>query len=150
MKLRRPYIPLAVRVQVAERQMRENGIQFTGQANLSFRLKRALDILSRERGKMELHHRPALVNRPFLFEAQDYFPPANDPEYLVYLLKYDHDIETRVRGVGAQRSDLGQRRYLKKVARNRMAKDKKRPGRWPKRKLRSKPINSRWRRKKFG
>jgi hypothetical protein len=86
------------------------------------------------------------VNRLFDFKAQDYVPPANDPAFLVYLSKDEHDIETRVRGLGAQRSDLGQRRYNKKVAKNR-AKDKKRPGRWPRRQLRSKAINASWRRR---
>ncbi len=172
MRLLRPYIPITVRIQVAERQLRE---QFGWTEIMLTRMRRPrsgehmtptkttlLDRLIEKisagiriehphfDGTLELHHRPALTNRPFNFKPQDYDPPANDPEFLVYISDFDHYIETNVRGVGAQRSDLGQRRYNKKVARNRMAKDKKRPGRWPKRKLRSKPINSRWRRQRFG
>jgi hypothetical protein len=146
---RRPYIPLAVRIAVAERQCDGYGllVAYHGDQSLKEHLRRALRALSHFLpGKVELHHRPALVNRLFDFKAQDYVPPANDPAFLVYLSKDEHDIETRVRGVGAQRSDLGQRRYNKKVAKNR-AKDKKRPGRWPRRQLRSKAINARWKRK---
>jgi len=78
--------------------------------------------------KYELHHDPALCNRRSYKRMVKgklrtfYDPPANDPEHLVYLAEDDHDIRTRVRGVGAQRSDLGQRRYLKRVARNRASK----------------------------
>lgn len=49
--------------------------------------------------KVELHNRPALCNRPW----ND--PPANSTDHLVYLAVDDHAIETRVRGIGAQRSD---------------------------------------------
>lgn len=143
-KLRRPYIPLAVRVVVAERQLHEIALRpkFPVGSSSAARLKIALWYLFGD-AKAELHHRPALCNRPFDFTTQDYTPVANDPEYLVYLRKWDHEIETRVRGVGAQRSDLGQRRYLKKVARNR-AKARKPKRSWPKRRLR-KAINARWR-----
>lgn len=151
MKLHRPYIPIAIRVAVAERQCLEIGIQ-PGE-NWSYwpqgkRLRILLDKLFGEK-KIQLHHRPALCNRPWVEELDDYDPPANASAFLVYVPNADHDIETRVRGLGAQRSDLGQRRYNKKIAKNR-SKDKKRSSRWPKRKLRSKPINARWRRKRSG
>jgi hypothetical protein len=173
-KLIRPYIPIAVRVQVAERQVRETSGYHPKSIehpewSMRFRLSAALEFLFGEDAKAELHHRPALCNR-WKSNTGEYVPAANDPEYLVYLVKGEHDIETRVRGVGAQRSDLGQRRYLKRLARNRahripigypitphrgffkVVKPKaKRPWRWPKgRKLRSKPINARWRRRKVG
>jgi hypothetical protein len=174
MKLHRPYIPIATRVRVAERQLREHGRRVESRENLlkvvtlqrsssgvvrrtpmtmGRILKFYLQILGstltdREWSSLELHHRPALCNRYRDMETGEYLPPANDPEHLIYLPRGEHDIETRVHGVGAQRSDLGQRRYLKKVAKNR-SKDKKRPSRWPKgRKLRSKPINARWRRRR--
>jgi hypothetical protein len=142
MRLSRPYIPLAVRVEVAERQCRECGlhpqidVRILKTDTLGARLKRALLALSAmawcQRQRLELHHRPALVNRRRKRNGE-YDPPANDPFYLVYLPKKDHDIETRVRGVGAQRSDLSQRRYLKKVARNRDTKRRK--YKWPKRRF---------------
>lgn len=139
MRLRRPYIPLAVRLQVAERQGAERFrdwllLKISGGCPASppsERLRWMLAILFDPRAAPpELHHRPALCNRPRKRNG-DYDPPANDPDHLVYLAEHDHAIETRVRGVGAQRSDLGQRRYLKRVKRNR---DKQRPRRrWPKR-----------------
>ena len=164
MKLHRPYIPLAIRIKVVERQLRKK----VGWTDLMF--SHARSGFSREGGLLhyllqklsasdgvesyqwELHHRPALINRPSGIDTVRgtvvYIPDANDPDYLVYLAKPEHDIETRVRGVGAQRSDLGQRRYNRKVARNRAPKPK-RPWRWPKgRKLRSRAINPGWRRKR--
>jgi hypothetical protein len=152
-RLSRPYTPLAIRLQVAARQCRDHGMVPPDGGSMGKRLQRTLAVLAMvylSSGKLELHHRPALCNRQ-IFLRPDwehyYVPAANDPEYLVYLPKGDHDVETRVRGVGAQRSDLGQRRYNKKVAKNRV-KDKKRPGRWRKRKLRSRAINPGWRRKR--
>ena len=135
MKLHRPYIPLAVRIQVAERQADALGYRFDHPV-LSVKLAALIRFLFGGQ-KFELHHRPSLINRPFDFRTQDYSPLANDPQYLVYLPKQEHDIETRVRGVGAQRSDLSQRRYLKRVARNR-DKTRKRHS-WPKRKFRPSP-----------
>lgn len=121
MKIFRPYIPLAVRVLVAERQMRAagNGEYLTGPGwPLARRLQDALHLLFADQ-PCHLDHDPALVNRPFNKRTGKYTPDANDPTALVYRTKTDHEIKTRVRGVGAQRSDLGQARYNKKVARNR-------------------------------
>jgi hypothetical protein len=124
MKLYRPYVPIAIRVQVAERQLRQSPLigascldrpdTLSGSAWLAHLLLLLFDVR-----KYELHHRPALCNRRWVPRKSDYDPPANDPEHLVYLAEDEHDIETRVRGVGAQRSDLGQRNYLKRVKRNR-------------------------------
>jgi hypothetical protein len=170
-RLIRPYIPLAVRVQVAERQV-DAAIAALGQfdpetdkhsrnlavfrdfvdrqswhagRSAAHKLSLLLQLLFGDDAKPELHHRPALVNRPRNRRETDYVPPANDPDYLVYLLEDVHDIETRVRGLGAQRSDLSQARYLKKVAKNRTAPKRKsrfssplsRAGKstWPKRKF---------------
>lgn len=126
MKVARKYIPLSVRVQVAERQLCELGdwgkinvaLAETSCRSLKLRLEGALAHLFPGQ-HTELHHRPALVNRRWNKRTKDYEPRANDPDFLVYLAEDDHDIETRVRGQGAQRSDLGQRRYLKRVAKNR-------------------------------
>jgi len=112
MRLPRPYIPLGIRVQVAERQLRE---RYPARAPsifygldepmpLATRLRRLLAAIFGSDAKLELHHRPALINRRR--KGNNYDPPANSPDYLVYLPKDEHDVETRVRGVGAQLSDL--------------------------------------------
>lgn len=157
MRLHRPYLPVSVRLVVAERQFREKfpaGFPVNGTGG-----KRLAGLLGALFGETpyQLHHRPALCNRRRSARrgVVVYDPPANDPAHLVYLAKDVHGIETRVRGVGALRSDLGQLRYNKRVARNRAAKprNKKRAKRnrapekgtskynrkysWPKRPLRS-------------
>jgi hypothetical protein len=48
-----------------------------------------------------------------------YDPPANSADHLIYLAADDHDIETRVRGLHGQHSDLGIARKNKRIARNR-------------------------------
>lgn len=143
MKLKRPYISLKIRIAVAERQCRDYGLVVIRAPSVSSKiwlgsLLRALSVFLP--GRLELHHRPALVNRHRKRNGE-YDPPANDPDYLVYLAKPEHDIETRVRGIGAQRSDLSQRRYLKHVARNRL-KQSKPKRKWPKRRMMS-AINPR-------
>lgn len=134
MRLYRPYIPLQIRVIVASRQLRERGFELD--LHLLHSLENNFENMSSGRklkvllhalfkgAKVELHHRPALVNRPRNRRGNGYIPPANDPDHLIYLEEGAHDIETRVRGVGAQRSDLSQARYLKKVSRNRETRPK--------------------------
>ena len=137
-RLYRPSIPLSIQCQVAEVQLARCLTTFNSLAvpekPLWMRKQILLTMLAKQIGcrvdELELHHRPALVNRPWDARKKDYVPPANDPEHLIYLNATDHDIETRVRGVGAQRSDLSQRRYLKRVERNRSGKIKRA---WPKR-----------------
>lgn len=132
MKLHRPYIPIKVRLIVAERQaadaMTPNSfgvpvpiLSRPLPASGGKRLAALLGALFS--GPYQLHHRPALCNRRRSVRAGRvvYSPPANDPDHLVYLAVDAHGIETRVRGVGALRSDLGQLRYNKRVARNRAA-----------------------------
>lgn len=146
MRLPRPYIPQHIRILVAERQGLANFGPTTWSTILSNapvkpleeRLHWLLALLFHDAWNAELHHRPALCNRPYNKRRKDYEPPANDPEHLVYLAIDDHDIETRVRGVGAQRSDLAVRRYNKRVARNRAKREKRkrahrpiRTSRWP-------------------
>jgi hypothetical protein len=131
MKLRRPHIPLAIRVEVAERQLREAGQEIPRYSkyvgSYAARLKWLLeDLFAGEH--VELHHRPALVNRTRKRYGK-YEPEANDPAYLVYLPKDAHDIETRIRGQHGQHSDLA-------LARKRKRKDKKasrHQTKWPKR-----------------
>lgn len=141
-RLHRPYIPVEIRCIVAERQLAERGIVWGDRLkrySASAQLKSMLALLFPD-GKADLHHRPALVNRHRYVRNGKVFydPPANSAEHLVYLKAgkgEDHDIETRVRGIGAQRSDLAQARYLKKVAKNR-AKKKASKSSWPQGKTR--------------
>lgn len=157
MKRPRPYIPISVRLQVACRQLAERGRDYVtiGSAVTAdgARLAIILETLFGDQ-RYELHHRPSLINRQWNARKREYNPPANDPAHLIYLAKHDHKIETLVRGVGAQRSDFAQRRYLKRVAQNRTkrktkgpfaiawarrskAKQVSRP--WPKHKMQSRP-----------
>lgn len=109
------------------------------QSKASLRLKRLLGVLFGEL-PVELHHRPALVNRVFLRVEKNrgpiigYMPDANDPDYLVYLPADEHDIETRVRGQHGQHSDLA-------LARKRKRKERK--AKRPKRKWPSRPFAKR-------
>lgn len=124
----RPYVPIAVRVQVAERQLKAKDAKLT--ASVLYGL-----VYDTDRRKLtfllgflfgdaphHLDHDPALVNRTWNNRTNDYQPRANDPEHLVYRTKVDHNIKTRVRGIGAQHSDLGLRRKNKALARNREKK----------------------------
>lgn len=131
-RLPRPYIPVSVRVQVAERQLIERGM-FTFVGPASMRLRFSLKSLFNDK-KAELHHRPALVNRR-LKRNGDYDPPANDPAYLVYLADDDHDIETRVRGLHGQHSDFGLRRKNRRMDENRGRRKRR-----PKKKIPSRPF----------
>lgn len=157
MRLHRPYIPIAVRLRVAIRQLFQAGVPWVGdyRESASAGLLRALAALREVLGgNLHLDHDPALVNRMRRTLPSGevvYSPDANDHRHLVYRSEVDHDIKTRVRGDGAQRSDLGQRRYLKRVARNRQPKAAKRTSqqkrrirakyqqkqKWPSRPLRS-------------
>lgn len=155
-RLPRPYIPIAVRVQVAERQFdaatsfaHENGERnasvfrtfvdrehWKRTTSLGEQLDTFLRLLFGD-AKVELHHRPALVNRARKRNG-DYDPPANDPAHLIYLVDVDHDIETRVRGQHGAHSDLGQARKNKRIANNRNPRRRKvkipqRKNPWPKR-----------------
>lgn len=173
-RLVRPHIPLAVRIDVAERQwnVTETAIK-VGDQERKVHLSKAINAarglreilgdrqylqfllaaLFKERWpEAQLHHRPALVNRSFDEATGKYDPDANDPGHLIYLPKEEHGIETRVRGVGALRSDLSERRHQKKIARNKAKReapktDRKPKGatRWPKRKMpnRKKPWSKR-------
>lgn len=137
MRLSRPYIPLRVRVRVAERQLLACNIPpWPSRLPVRERLRLALlELFGTD--PVELHHRPALTNRIKTHihgSFHRYEPDANDPDYLVYLPAADHDIETRVRGQHGDYSDLAKARKRKRVE-----KKKTRTFRykWGKRKLRS-------------
>lgn len=158
-RLYRPYIPLSVRVQVAERQFAwhfPNGWEpytlfasdWTLKRRLEFLLFHVARALECEVKELRLDHDPALCNRPRkrrgLGGKTYYFPDANDPKHLIYRSSHAHDIKTRVRGDGAQHSDLALLRIAKrrerkraggKLSTNRLAKPAKRRDKkpWPNR-----------------
>jgi hypothetical protein len=110
----RPYIPLAVRVAVAHRQLAASGIWTSAHlaamrnspAPLGFQLLRALTMLfGTEPGTPHLDHNPALRTRTFNPRTGRYTPDANDADYLIYRTAAEHRIKTLVRGDGAQHPD---------------------------------------------
>jgi hypothetical protein len=137
MKLPRPYIPLSVRLAVVTRQCREAGIGVAPTSSKKAELINACLRRLFSDAKVHLDHDPALCNRGLVIakvskgvgKIVGYEPDANDPDFLIYRIKPNHEIKTRVRGDGAQRSDFAQRRYLKRVAKNRTEKKKFKPRR---------------------
>lgn len=120
---RPPMPPLAVRVQVAERQAeaRSNegwrfyqAVGWHPQMHYGKRLKMLLSALG---GPLQLDHDPALILRPYNPRIKDvaarYTPHAHDPEALIYREKADHQQKTTGRRPGASRtvttkgSDIG-------------------------------------------
>lgn len=131
MKRPRPYIPLSVRLSVAERMA---GFKPYHEADSASRLAGILLMLFAG-AKAHLDHDPPLRVRAFNPRTGKYKPDANDPRYLVWRTAEDHRVKTLVRGERGQYSDL--------ILINRERKrEKKKAGlwpsyRWPKRKMRS-------------
>lgn len=125
MKLQRPYIPIRIRIKVASRQLRHFGASDALLTRERFEredvyLDRMLTGLSLYLNgnifqPLHLDHDPALCNRKFFQRTMRYEPAANDPRYLIYRTEAEHDIKTRVRGDGAQLSDLALRRKFKRI-----------------------------------
>ena len=132
MKLRRPYIPLEIRIAVACRQLslaedykmkllasgRREGV-------LATLLRDLADHLECDVGDLQLDHNPALQNRKQIRHRGtliDYDPPANDPDFLIYRDKAGHYIKTNVRGDGAQYSDRVLAKREKRRNRNRVVR----------------------------
>jgi len=129
MKLLRPYTPMPVRIKVVQRQLlrfdvaapdREKG------ERQDVYLDRLLGLLSTLMDALfeplQLDHDPALTNRKKIFrngKHVGYSPAANNPDYLIYRTKAEHDIKTRVRGDGAQYSDLALARKNKRIEKRR-------------------------------
>lgn len=136
MKPNRPYIPYSVRVQVAARQAIAAGVYPRGTEIGSWpyarQLRELLYVLFGDE-KVHLDHDPALENRQKVIRRDGqiggYTPAANDPEFLIYRIVEGHRIKTYVRGDGAQRSDVSQRRYLNRIERNRKPKKEFKPRR---------------------
>ena len=136
LRLYRPYIPLSVRVAVAERQLRELGLQVPAlDASMRKHLSYHLAVLFWDR-PCHLDHDPPLAARKRRGEGRNtvYTPDANDPNYLRYRDAEEHRIKTNVRGDGAQYPD----RVLIKRARLAEHPKKTRPKKnWGRRPLRS-------------
>ena len=140
MRLHRPYIPLRVRVAVAERQLRERGLGIpVCDASLAKHLAYHLAVLFGDR-RYHLDHDPPLAARRRKGEGRNtvYTPDANDPKHLRYMDADEHRIKTNVRGDGAQHPD----RVL--IKRARRAENPKRTP--PKKRWGSRPLRSanRW------
>lgn len=124
MRLPRPYVPLSIRVQVAERQLLEiapwfekYGLRNICKRPISRRLNYLLTCLFGPETP-HLDHDPALGLRKR--RGNKYFPDANDPNYLVYRTTEDHKQKTFRRN-GANFSDV----VLMKRERRRKRKAKK-------------------------
>jgi hypothetical protein len=149
-RLYRPSIPLEVKCRVV---LRQTGEMWAGNVIEFYRKKRQLgkllgkvlaelaQLLACEVADLRLDHDPALVNRKRYVRNGKvfYVPDANDADHLIYREKADHDIKTRVRGDGAQLSDLA-------IVRKRKRKERK--AKAPRRKWPSRPMRSanRWNR----
>jgi hypothetical protein len=159
MRRPRPYIPLSVRVQVAERQLRGmfNGDQRspiwwalnrTDGMRLGDRLAVYIEALSEALGDvLELDHDPALILRQYKVdrrkpEAAWFTPNANDPEHLIYRPLGDHGQKTTGRKPGAAKtittkgSDIWLKTKFRRLEQPRKKPKAKIPQRakpWPKR-----------------
>ncbi len=123
MRLPRPYISLYDRLWLAcvaaHRLGRSKELKRVMQKTLRVPLRKRVPIVLAaifNNQAVELDHDPPLSQRKFNPQTGKYIPDATDRSYLVYRLKDDHRTKTYIRGDGAQRSDVSQRRYLKRVA----------------------------------
>lgn len=77
-----------------------------------------LVVLARE---YEVDHDPALVNRPYDTEANDFVPAQNDPNFLVLRRREDHAEKTFGRKAGAEKtvttrsSDVGEAKRTRDI-----------------------------------
>jgi hypothetical protein len=108
----RPYISFATRVKVARRQLSElpralwrDQEQEEGET-LTMYLHALLGWLKSALGcdELQLDHDPALILRKLNRRTGKYTPDANDPDYLVYRPKDEHQQKTTGRKPGAERT----------------------------------------------
>lgn len=166
-RLYRPHIPLEVKCRAALRQLEERELPDLVVARwraiegglaplLEYLLGRLAKKFSCEVKDLRLDHDPALGLRRRRGEGKRtvYTPAANDPEFLNYRphgtqFAGSHDVKTRIRGDGAQYSDLTLMKRERKREKKAAAKDlkKKRPV-WRSRPM-GKAANSRWQSRPF-
>lgn len=123
-RLYRPHIPLAIRVQVAGRQLSERGLHLRVEAikvatdtcgeQLAILLLLLSNTIGCKPADLRLDHDPALAARPKerrgLSSKTFYTPDANDPDHLFYRPHGpehagSHLIKTNVRGDNGQHPD---------------------------------------------
>ena len=123
----RPYIPLKVRVEVAERQAKYYADPLwwkvycaaVPRMKLKNRLRNLLEHLFG--GPVHLDHDPALILRLYDPVTKTYIPDANDPDYLIYRGVEDHLEKTVGRKVGALKtvttkgSDVGLAKKFRRI-----------------------------------
>lgn len=161
-KLYRPHITLSVKVQVAERQVKEKPNLDWGfylcvcWQNNSDRLEMLKRLLAKrfkcEVKDLRLDHDPPLGARQIRSSLMDgkitkttYYPDANDPDHLFYRphgpqFEGSHLIKTNVRGDHGQHPD---RVLIKKQRRLERASDPAAKPRRPKQKLKSRGFDKR-------
>lgn len=144
-RLPRPYIPLSVKLVVSAFMLFRRGFTFvdfvckdgeTRASLLARRLAMLAPLLNCSVKDLRLDHDPALVNRKKIRRGGvivGYRPAANDPNFLIYRTAHAHDIKTRVRGDGAQFSDLA-------LARRERRRQKRKQSRRPKKRWASRPF----------
>lgn len=143
MRLPRPHIPIEIRCLVAARQI---GCSKPTAKNLGAVLREILlPILAHhwecKVADLRLDHEPALALRDKIYKNGrhvDYDPPAASADHLMYRTKQQHDIKTRIRGDGAQFSDLALIRREKRRA----SKLRKNPRAW-------RTVKTHWPKRKF-
>ena len=167
MRRPRPHIPLSVRVQVAERQLRsiDNwdprtdiwwALNRTDGLSLRDKLAVMLAALSEALGDvLQLDHDPALILRQYKVDRRKppaawYTPNANDPAHLIYRPLRDHGEKTFGRKADAEKtvttkgSDIWLKSKFKRLeqpTKKRRAKIPQRKNPWPKgRKLQGRPF----------
>jgi hypothetical protein len=103
----RPYIPISIRLQVAQRQLVVGHSFVVAYSYLlmdctkKIRLDRILAFMFHA---PQLDHDPALILRKLNPRTGKYTPDANDPNYLIYREKADHQKKTSGRNPGASRT----------------------------------------------
>ncbi len=146
-RLYRPYIPLSVRVEVAERQLKDRTLEphpvgrdatiyrmFYANSMPYMALSKRLDYLLKYLfgdQPYQLDHDPALSLRRYSAGHDRFYPDANDPDYLFYRYKDLHLQKTTGRKPGAERTvtSKGSDRWLKKKFDRLEGKTKRRPKR---------------------
>lgn len=106
-RLPRPYVPLSVRVQVAEAMLPIEVLTAHNLGGLRARLEFALAWAFPDTD-IHLDHDPPLGAREKIMrdgEIVGYKPDANDPRFLIYRTKVDHKLKTNVRGEHGQHPD---------------------------------------------
>jgi hypothetical protein len=143
MRLKRPFVPIAVRLDVIARQLQRDGKLMAVLTVSALTMKnsdRLAYLLKAMFGDEPVHldHDPSLVLRHYDDATGKYTPDANDPEFLVYRTAEQHHEKTFLRN-GADFSDAAKRR--RKIKQERKENEPSRPSRWPTgRKLRSRPF----------